>query len=194
MFELDFRIVNARILLPMSHYFARKYILRIALTTLVIMVNVGCDQISKNLVRDRVAYNQKISLIQDYFTLTKVENTGAFLGLGSGFPPLVKKIIFSLLPAIVLIIGFFMLLVKFNLNYYTILGLCFMIGGGIGNVVDRIRYGSVTDFLYIDLGIVSTGVFNLADVSIMTGLFLLAFQQVFKNSDDIDVGTVKAGE
>ena len=79
-----------------------------------------------------------------------------------------------------------MLLSKFNLNYYNIIGLCFMIGGGVGNVVDRVRYSSVTDFLHIDLGIVSTGVFNMADVSIMTGITLLAFQQFFKNNDGID--------
>lgn len=150
------------------------------------MLNLGCDQISKNLVRNRVAYNERISLIHDYLTLTKVENTGAFLGFGSGYPPLVKKIIFSFLPAVVLILAFFMLLSKFNINYYNIIGLCFMIGGGVGNVVDRIRYSSVTDFLHIDLGIVSTGVFNMADVSIMTGITLLAFQQFFKNNEAID--------
>lgn len=156
-----------------------------ALITFVIVVNVGCDQISKNLVRDRIGYNQKISLIKDYFTLTKVENSGAFLGLGAGFPPLIKKIIFSFLPALVLMIAFFMLLAKFNLNLYAILGLCFMIGGGIGNVADRIRYSSVTDFMHIDLGIVSTGVFNLADVSIMTGLLLLVSHQFHKKNADV---------
>ena len=61
------------------------------------MLNLGCDQISKNLVRNRVAYNERISLINDYLTLTNVENTGAFLGFGSGYPPLVKKIIFFFL-------------------------------------------------------------------------------------------------
>ena len=164
------------------------------LITLVIMINLGCDQISKNLVRDRIGYNQRISLINDYFTLTKVENTGAFLGFGSGFPPMVKKIIFSFLPSLVLIMAFFILLIRINLDYYAIVGLCFMIGGGIGNVVDRIRYSSVTDFLHIDLGIVSTGVFNMADVSIMTGIVLLSFQQIFKNSNDIDEHSIKTGD
>lgn len=158
------------------------------------MINLGCDQISKNLVRDRIGYNQRISLINDYFTLTKVENTGAFLGFGSGFPPMVKKIIFSFLPSLVLIMAFFILLTRINLDYYAIVGLCFMIGGGIGNVVDRIRYSSVTDFLHIDLGIVSTGVFNMADVSIMTGIVLLSFQQIFKNSNDIDEHSIKTGD
>lgn len=169
----------------MERFIIRRHILRIALVTLIIIVNVGCDQISKNLVRDHVHYNQKISLIRDYFTLTKVENTGAFLGLGSDFPPLIKMIVFSFLPAVVLMIAFFILLAKLNLNLNAVLGLCFMIGGGIGNVVDRIRYSSVTDFLHIDLGVVSTGVFNLADVSIMTGLLLLAFHQFQQKDTDI---------
>ena len=161
---------------------------------LIIIINLGCDQISKNLVRDRVGYNQKISLINNYFTLTKVENTGAFLGLGSGFPPLVKKIIFSFLPAVALVVAFVLLLAKFNLNYYSIISLCFMIGGGIGNIIDRIRYSSVTDFLHIDFGIVSTGVFNFADVSIMTGIMLLTYQQFFSDSNNLNSPQVKTGD
>ncbi|MDN5211087.1 signal peptidase II [Fulvivirgaceae bacterium BMA12] len=173
----------------MGRYLVQRNMLRIILITFVIMINVGCDQISKNLVRDRLHYYQKISLVKDYFTLTKVENTGAFLGLGSNFPPLIKKVIFSILPAAVLVIALFVLLSKLNLGFYAIFGLCFMIGGGVGNVIDRIRYESVTDFLHIDLGIVSTGIFNLADVSIMLGLALLTIQHFFPKANTISAST-----
>jgi signal peptidase II len=54
-------------------------------------------------------------------------------------------------------------------NIYFIIGISFIIGGGIGNIFDRIVHGSVTDFLHIDMGIFKTGIFNLADVSIMFG-------------------------
>ena len=53
------------------------------------------------------------------------------------------------------------------------MGICFMVGGGIGNIYDRVIYGSVTDFLHIDFVLFQTGVFNLADVSIMIGLFMV---------------------
>ena len=55
-------------------------------------------------------------------------------------------------------------------------GICFLIGGGIGNIYDRIVYGSVTDFFHIDFVIFKTGIFNVADMSIMTGIGLLLLQ------------------
>jgi signal peptidase II len=59
-------------------------------------------------------------------------------------------------------------------------GFCFIIGGGIGNLFDRIFRGSVTDFLYIKFGIFHTGIFNLADVSIMSGMFIVLIQFFLK--------------
>ena len=64
-----------------------------------------------------------------------------------------------------------------------LIGLCFVIGGGVGNLLDRILYGSVTDFLYLKFGIFQTGIFNMADVSIMTGMFLIFLQFFFRNTD-----------
>jgi signal peptidase II len=61
-----------------------------------------------------------------------------------------------------------------------LIGLCFVIGGGVGNLFDRILYGSVTDFLYVKFGIFQTGIFNMADVSIMAGLFIILLQVFMK--------------
>lgn len=56
----------------------------------------------------------------------------------------------------------------------SIIGLCCIAGGGIANLYDRFLYGSVTDFLYIDLGgVFKTGIFNSADLSVTTGMILL---------------------
>ena len=57
-----------------------------------------------------------------------------------------------------------------------LVGMCFAIGGGIGNLFDRIHYGSVTDFLHIKWGMFQTGIFNLADVSIITGMIIILIQ------------------
>jgi signal peptidase II len=43
--------------------------------------NIGCDQVSKSIVRQRIDYNEQISLLNDHLTLTEIENTGAFLGI-----------------------------------------------------------------------------------------------------------------
>jgi signal peptidase II len=59
--------------------------------------------------------------------------------------------------------------------------MCFLIGGGIGNIYDRIKFGSVTDFLHIDFILFRTGIFNLADVSIMIGIGILLLHSFLGN-------------
>ncbi|MDO8994488.1 MAG: signal peptidase II, partial [Daejeonella sp.] len=65
-----------------------------------------------------------------------------------------------------------------------IVGWCFVIGGGTGNLYDRIVHGSVTDFLHLDLGLFQTGIFNLADVSIMIGMFIILTGQFFYKKEE----------
>ncbi|MBC7566858.1 MAG: signal peptidase II [Pedobacter sp.] len=140
---------------------------------LIVICNVGCDQISKNIVRKEVGYYENIKVFTDNITLTKVENTGAFLSMGSVLPQFLKFALLIILPAIVLLTGLYFILTKARLSRLTIIGAAFVIGGGIGNLYDRIMFGSVTDFLHIDFVIFQTGVFNLADVSIMVGMGMI---------------------
>jgi signal peptidase II len=148
---------------------------------LMILINVGCDQISKKIVRQEVGKYETISLIENHFTLTKVENTGAFLSIGSALPDLVKFFLLSIVPLLALSYGIVYLVTRQNLAKISGLALSFAIGGGIGNIYDRIIHGSVTDFLHIDLGFIQTGIFNMADVSIMVGMILFFFQTYFKS-------------
>ncbi len=153
-----------------------KRIIRLILLFLLVALNVGCDQVSKIIVRQKVDYNENISLIKDHFTLTKVENTGAFLSMGDELPELVRFTLLSLMPIAVLGFGLYYLFANVNLPIGIQLGICFLIGGGIGNIYDRLKFGSVTDFLHIDFGLFRTGVFNFADVSIMVGIGILLIQ------------------
>ncbi len=148
---------------------------------LLVLLNIGCDQISKDVVRKNVAPRDYIQLLNDNFILTNVENTGAMLGFGQGFPPILKIILFQVLPIIVLLILLFRILQKSNLNNGPIVAFAFVIGGGIGNLIDRIAYGSVTDFFLIKLGVLKTGIFNMADVSVTTGVLLLLFLSLQNN-------------
>ena len=57
-----------------------------------------------------------------------------------------------------------------------------IIGGGIGNLYDRVVFGRVTDFLHMNFHFFQTGVFNMADVSIMTGTFIMLLGIFFKGN------------
>lgn len=148
----------------------------------ILSSTIGCDQITKNIVRQNIDYNEQIGFISNHLTLTKIENTGAFLSLGDSLPKPVKKLLLTILPLVVLGLVLIYLLAKGNPSKLTILGICFIVGGGIGNIYDRIIYGSVTDFLHIDFVIFQTGIFNMADVSIMTGLFIVVLRSYFNRT------------
>lgn len=150
--------------------------LRYAAFLVLIMANIGCDQLSKSMVRDRLEYHEQISIAGEHFLLTKVENTGAFLSLGDDLSPLAKTLVLNLLP-ILTMLGLIFWLFRGDLGKGMALGVCCIIGGGIGNIIDRVAYGSVTDFMYIHFGFFQTGIFNFADVSITFGaLFIIALQ------------------
>lgn len=127
------------------------------------------------MVRKNVEPMQYIQLVSDNFILTNVENTGAMLGFGADFSPILKMIFLQGLPLLVLLVLLTRMLQKSNLNGWMVLAFTFVIGGGIGNLIDRIAYGSVTDFFQIKWGVLSTGIFNMADVSVTVGALLLLF-------------------
>lgn len=139
----------------------------------LVLLNVGCDQISKGVVRENVKSRDYIELVNDHLILTNVENTGAMLGFGANFPPVAKIILLQILPVMVLIVLLFRVLRKKTADTWLVLAFAFVIGGGMGNLIDRIVYGSVTDFFQIRLGIFKTGIFNMADVAVTCGVLLI---------------------
>lgn len=154
---------------------------------LVIVITIAIDQISKVLVRasiqprTEITIGERISLIGDNFIMMNVENSGAFLGMGSDLNPTLRIILLLILP--ILVLGFVLrhIFKDKTLDNWSLFAFASIIGGGLANVYDRIVYGSVTDFFFIDLGgIFRTGIFNMADVSVTTGMFILLFVSLKK--------------
>lgn len=156
-----------------------KNLVRVVAIFVVLIANIGCDQISKNIARNNLAKHEAIGLLNDHITIMRVENTGAFLSAGHNLPPTLKFMLLTILPVFILAIGLLYVLTK-NFSKITTLSICFVIGGGIGNIYDRVMHGSVTDFLHIDFIVFETGIFNMADVSIMVGMFLIVAESIVK--------------
>jgi signal peptidase II len=156
-----------------------KNIIRIVLILLIITVNIGCDQFSKTIIKRSVLPYETIRVLNNHLTVTRVENSGAFLSAGDSMSKVSKQIFLTLVPIIAMVLGLTYLVVK-PVSNNTLIGVCFVIGGGVGNLFDRILYGSVTDFLYVKFGFFQTGIFNMADVSIMVGIFVILLQFFLK--------------
>ena len=149
----------------------------------LVVLNIILDQLSKFWIRGNVAPYNDINIIADYFIITNVENSGAFLGLGSDFSPVIKSILLLALPVGVLVTVLVYVFKDKSIDKLSLIGYSSIIGGGIGNIYDRFLYGSVTDFLFIDLGgVFKTGIFNIADLSVTTGMILIIWAS-FKNKE-----------
>jgi signal peptidase II len=144
-------------------------------------LNIGLDQFSKFQVRERVVPGSRTEIIGKQLQLMNVENSGAFLSMGSDSNPTVKLIFLLIVPIIVLGIVLYYVITDKTLDKKSIIGFSCIAGGGIANVYDRLLYGSVTDFLYMDFGgVFKTGVFNIADMSVTSGMILLLMSSFIK--------------
>ena len=118
--------------------------------------------------------NEIKSLIGDKFIMQYVENKGAFLGMGSDMNDTLKLILLLILPTIVLGYVIYYIVKTKELDRLSLIAFCCIVGGGIANVFDRITRSEVTDFFFINLGgVFKTGIFNVADLSVTTGMIML---------------------
>tara|TARA_B100000927_G_C16429494_1_gene454925 strand:+ start:428 stop:916 length:489 start_codon:yes stop_codon:yes gene_type:complete len=144
------------------------------LTTIIILLSIACDQISKVWARNNLESYTEKNIVGEVFSLIKVENTGAFLGMGSELSETLRVLLLIILPVIVLVSITIYTYIDKSLDKISIIGFSFIIGGGISNIFDRIIFGSVTDFLYLNFGgIFKTGIFNVADLWVTTGMILI---------------------
>jgi len=137
------------------------------LTALLIVV---ADQLSKIWIRTNLAVGQSLPEV-GFPRLTHISNTGAAFGLfqGQTFP----LIIVALVGVAVLLLYAFLFYRRFPLldNWSAWTGLGLVLGGTVGNLIDRLRFGYVTDF--IDFGFWPA--FNLADSTIVVGVIIFAY-------------------
>ena len=129
------------------------------------------DQFTKYLM----FYNNKLFINKDFllFKLDFVKNYGAAFNILSG-----SRIFLSFISIIFSLLLIYLILRKNNLNQLDYFAYSFILGGTIGNGIDRILKGFVIDF--INLNIINFPVFNIADISINVGFIFLLYR-IFKN-------------
>ncbi len=114
----------------------------------------------------------------DLFRLQYAENTGAFLSLGAGLPSGAREAVMIGLNALILLGLLVYFLRAEHIAWLPLTALTLIASGGIGNLIDRLfRDGRVVDFMNMGLSFgqysLRTGIFNIADIAIMAGLFMI---------------------
>jgi signal peptidase II len=152
---------------------------RLLITFVVIITCIGCDQATKTIAGRRLTASAPITLIDHIFHLEYTENTGAMMGVGAELSAGTRFWLFTVFAACALSAILAFTLLDKSLTTTAILSLSLILGGGLGNLVDRLfKGGIVVDFMIITLGPLKTAIFNFADLSILTGLLVLAFSHI----------------
>ena len=133
------------------------------------------DQISKILVVKLIDINHSIEIIKNFFYLTYTHNTGAAFSILTG-----QRIFLILIAVVILIILFNHIRKNKVKEKLEILSFSLIIGGSLGNLIDRIVRGYVVDFVDIKIFGYDFPVFNIADTFIVIGVFLLLIETIRK--------------
>ena len=152
---------------------SRLQIRRWILVLSVLFVTVASDQLTKVLARSVLRGQDRQEFIAGSVALEFAENPGAFLSVGSGLSDSLRFLIFSVGVVFVLLWAGYLLIKRQDLAKMEVWGLALLLGGGIGNLIDRLSKGTVTDFIQMGVGSLHTGIFNIADVAIMVGVGFL---------------------
>jgi len=155
-----------------------KYRLALIVTSAVVIL----DQITKALVHSGLALYQSVEIVTNFIHLTYLRNTGAAFGFLAGSRSSLRIAFFIIVSAIA--IGCIFYLLK-NLppdrRTFTA-SLSLVLGGAIGNLIDRIRMGEVIDFIDLHWYEIHWPAFNVADSAITVGVILLFIQMTRKGS------------
>ena len=148
--------------------------LRIVLVVLLVTLTVGCDQATKLAARSSLAGQGTVFVVDNVLILRYVENRGAFLSLGAGLPDAVRTAALIALPVLICAAALIYLARARAPTWATIVGVSLIAGGGFGNLIDRVfRHGRVSDFINLGIGAFRTGIFNVADLSVLCGCVVL---------------------
>lgn len=148
----------------------RDSIKRATLCLLVIALIIASDQLSKLWIRTNLAIWESLPLI-GRLSLIHISNTGSAFGLLANQTFLIIVISIAALLFILLFLRYLS-----PATTLSIVAIGLLMGGALGNLIDRLRFGSVTDFIYFRLwGNFHWPAFNIADASIVVGVCLLIY-------------------
>ena len=129
----------------------------------ITLLIVGTDQLTKYLIRENLNYGQSIPET-GFFRLTYYTNSGTIFGLFPNIP-----VILSVASVIAIVCLIYFYKTQKNISVWLRVAIALLLGGAVGNFIDRVFMGKVTDF--IDVGL--WPIFNIADSAITCGIFLL---------------------
>ncbi len=163
-----------------------KYRVVILISSIVLIL----DQVTKAWVHAQMALYQSIEIIPNFFHLTYLRNTGAAFGLLAGSRSGLRIVFFILVSAVAMGCIFYLLKNLRPGQTSWVASLSLILGGAMGNLIDRVRLGEVIDFMDFHWYAWHWPAFNVADSAITIGVILLAYQMIWKRPLESPPSTV----
>lgn len=153
----------------------KKLLYLISICTFILIA----DQVTKIYVHSNFSLHESIPVVEGFFNLTYVRNPGAAFGMLRDAPDVFRRAFFlSITPVALFVLLYFLVTVRKEDNI-QIGAIALIFAGAIGNYIDRVRFQYVIDFLDFYIGRAHYPAFNVADISIVCGVFLW-FYCIFK--------------
>jgi signal peptidase II len=174
-FNRQYSIVSVPRVCSMATYY-RKYLIFLLIAAGVLLI----DQVTKALLTQRFLLHENLEVIPGFFNLTYIRNTGGAFGLLAGKASGLRTALFLAISCAALGIIFYLYTKIPSGKPWLDTGLAMTFGGALGNVIDRLRFGEVVDFLDFHIGTLHWPAFNVADSAISVGIGIFCFYLLFK--------------
>lgn len=155
---------------------------------LIIAAIIAADQLVKVVIRGGMQLGDSIPVIDNFFSITYVSNTGGAMSTFEG-----NTVLLVFLPIAAMVFAVFYMEKHLDSHITLAVSLSLIVSGGIGNLIDRIIFGYVTDFLDFTSIPFWNWVFNIADIAICVGCFILVLYVLFfdKSANESEKKTAK---
>ena len=164
---------------------ARSAIIRLVWIAVVVIV---LDQVTKAMVLVQMPLYHSVPIIPGFFSLTHVQNPGGAFGFLAGQSAQLRTVVFLAASTMASLLVLYFYITTPPTHRILATGFALIFSGAVGNLIDRVRFGVVVDFLDFYLGRVHWPAFNVADSAITVGMTIFVFHLVFRRLPEAHTG------
>lgn len=161
----------------------RKYFILILTTVVIVLLDI----LTKAYITSNLFLHESVGVIDGFFNITYVRNPGAAFGFLAGASPVFRSLFFGAITvAVIILIVYYIVKNKAGTSLESF-SLSLILSGALGNLIDRVRFGEVIDFLDVYIGSHHWPAFNVADSAITVGaVLMIADLLLYKKKDNAE--------
>jgi signal peptidase II len=157
-----------------DHFLKKNIIIFILGATAVIIL----DQITKAAIVAKFVKHESYTIVDGFFNLVYVMNPGAAFGFLANMSATFRYVFFIGITVVVMLCIIYYIVKSKPQNILMVISLTLIFAGAVGNLIDRIRFGAVVDFLDVYIGTAHWPAFNVADSAISVGAVLMVWEMI----------------